>query len=273
MKANGVSLYRISLPVIVIAGVLCLVTFYVNEFLTPAGIEKAEHIRLVEVQKQKTAAQGAFKQNQIWYRSKGAIYNFRVFNPEKKTLKGVTIFYLDPAFRITSRIDAEWAEWKDGQWTLHNIMESRFDAGTFPILSWVEKKVLNIPENPDDFKVIQKDAEQMGYPELKRYIDKMEAEGYDTSRHRVDMYGRLAFPFVTLILVFIGISFSLKMGRSGGVTKSIGAGIVIGFSYWIVHAFSLSLGRSGTIPPLLSAWLANIIFITAAVYLFKKVET
>jgi lipopolysaccharide export system permease protein len=273
MKANGISLYRISLPVIIIAGILCLVTFYVTEFLTPYGIEKAEHIRLVEVQKQKTAAQGAFKQGQIWYRSKGAIYNFKVFSPEKKILKGVTIFYLDPGFRLTSRIDAESAEWRDGAWTLRKVMESRFDAGTFPTLKWTDKMTVSIPEEPADFQVIQKDAEQMGYLELRRYVNKMENEGYDTTRHRVDMYGRTAFPFVTLILVFIGISFSLKMGRSGGVTKSIGAGIVIGFSYWIVHAFSLSLGRSGTVPPFVSAWLANAIFITAAVYLFKRVET
>lgn len=273
MKANGISLYRISLPVIIIAGILCLVTFYVTEFLTPYGIEKAEHIRLVEVQKQKKAGQGAFKQNQIWYRGKGAIYNFRVFDPDKKILKGVTIFYLDSGFRLTSRIDAESAEWKNGVWTLHNIMESYFDTGTFPRLKWIDKKNIDIAEEPADFQVIQKDAEQMGYLELRRYINKMKSEGYDVTRHLVDMYGRMAFPFVTLILVFIGISFSLKMGRSGGVTKSIGAGIVIGFSYWIVHAFSMSLGRSGTVPPFISAWLANVIFVTAAVYLFKRVET
>ena len=57
---------------------------------------------------------------------------------------------------------------------------------------------------------------------------------------------RWPFPLVTLILVIIGISFSLRQERHGGVMQSLGIGIVIGFSgYWIVHAFSMSSGTVG----------------------------
>jgi lipopolysaccharide export system permease protein len=73
--------------------------------------------------------------------------------------------------------------------------------------------------------------------------------------------------------VIIGISFSLRSERSGGVTQSIGAGIVIGFSYWLVFAFTMSLGRSGTLPPLLAAWLANIFFGAASIFMFLRVRT
>jgi len=271
MKANGISLYRTALPVIVIAAVICVVTFFISEFLTPYGIDRSEYIRLVEVQKQ--TDKGTFKQNQIWYRGRSAIYNFRFFDPDKNVLKGITIFYLDPSFHLTSRIDAEWAEWQNGAWVAHNLLVTTFKSETFPTLERIKKKTLNIPEEPSDFKVIQKDSEKMNYLELRRYITKMREEGYDTSRYLVDMYGRTAFPFITLILVFIGISFSLRLGRSGGVTRSIGLGIIIGFSYWLVHAFSLSLGRSGSLPPILSAWMANILFIAAAAYMFSRVET
>ena len=61
----------------------------------------------------------------------------------------------------------------------------------------------------------------------------------------VDLQGKIAFPFVIIIMVFIGVSFSLRSERSGGVMQSVGIGIFIGFSYWIVHAFSMSLGLSG----------------------------
>jgi lipopolysaccharide export system permease protein len=57
------------------------------------------------------------------------------------------------------------------------------------------------------------------------------------------------------------------------VTQSIGAGIVIGFSYWLVFAFTMSLGRSGTLPPLLAAWLANILFGAASIIMFLRVKT
>ncbi len=90
----------------------------------------------------------------------------------------------------------------------------------------------------------------MGFFELRDYARKLRSEGYDATRYEVDMHGKVAFSLVTVILVFIGISFSLREERGGGVSRSIGAAIVIGFSYWLVHAFSLSLGRAGTLPPL-----------------------
>jgi lipopolysaccharide export system permease protein len=55
--------------------------------------------------------------------------------------------------------------------------------------------------------------------------------------------------------------------------QSIGVGIVIGFSYWIVHAFALSVGRSGTIPPIISAWFANIVLGAASTVMFLRVKT
>jgi len=88
------------------------------------------------------------------------------------------------------------------------------------------------------------------------------------------MYGKTAFPIVSIILAVIGVSFSLlKSERSGGISQSIAIGIIIGFSYWIVYAFSLSLGHSGTLPPLLSAWAANLFFGAGAVVMFTKVKT
>lgn len=271
MKANGISLYRTSLPVIVITGLICILAFLFSEFITPHTNRKAEYIRLVEIQKQAEA--GTFKQNQIWYRGKQGIYNFKMFDPANNIIRGITINYLNQNMDITMRIDAERAEWKDGGWVFYNLLVTSFENKGFPSFSRFATKVMPLPEKPSDFKAVQEDAEKMGYLELKKYIHKIREEGYDASRYLVDMHGKTAFPCVSLILAIIGISFSLRSERSGGLTQSMGVGIVIGFSYWFVYAFSLSLGRSGTLPPFLSAWLANIIFATAAGYLFLRVKT
>lgn len=271
LKANGISLYRTSLPVLTLTALICALAFLLSEFITPYTNRKAEHIRLVEIQKQAEA--GTFKQNQIWYRGKQAIYNFKAFDPLKNVLQGITINYLNQDMDITMRIDAERAEWKDGRWVFYNLLETSFGSGSFPSFARFATKEIALPERPADFKAVQQDTETMGYLELKKYVDKIRSEGYDASRYLVDMYGKTAFPCVSLILAVIGISFSLRSERSGGLTQSMGAGIVIGFSYWFVYAFSLSLGRAGTLPPLLSAWLANIIFAIAAGFLFLRVKT
>jgi lipopolysaccharide export system permease protein len=271
MKANGISLHRLSLPVLIFASIIAVFLFYFSELITPSALQKAEHIVLVDVQKQKTM--GFFKQDEIWYHGEGAIYNFKMFDVTKNTLRGITINYINPDFTLKTRIDAQAAQWNNGKWIFYNLLQTRFDSNNSPILEWAKQKVIDLPEQPNDFKIMQKDAEKMGFFDLRKYVKKIQAEGYDATRYLVDLHGKLAFPFVTLILVIIGISFSLRQERHGGVMQSVGIGIIIGFSYWIVHAFSMSLGRSGILPAILSAWLANIIFFTAAAALFFRART
>jgi lipopolysaccharide export system permease protein len=74
-------------------------------------------------------------------------------------------------------------------------------------------------------------------------------------------------------LIFIGVSFSLRSERSGGIMQSVGIGIFIGFSYFYVHALSMSLGLSERMPAFLAAWGANILFSIAAAILFYRMRT
>jgi lipopolysaccharide export system permease protein len=271
MKANGISLYRTSLPLIILAGVICVIAFLFSEFITPLANQKADRILKVDVQKQREL--GGFKQNQIWYRGKHGIYNFKIFHPERRLLQGVTINYVNQQFEMTMRVDAQSAEWKDGRWVFSDVMVTRFPEGDFPLVERLPTALIDLPEKPADFMIAQKEADKMGFLELSKYIKKLQSDGYDTTRYRTDMHGKIAFSLVSVILAIIGVSFSLRSERSGGVTQSIGAGIVIGFSYWLVFAFTMSLGRSGTLPPFLAAWLANVLFGAASIFMFLRVRT
>jgi lipopolysaccharide export system permease protein len=271
MKANGISLYRIALPILTIAALTALLIFILSEWVTPHTNEKAENIRLVEVQKQPSL--GSFKQDQIWYRGQKGIYNFRLFDAQTGALQGIAIYYLDRQMNLVMRLDAEKGEWKEGRWLFHNILITRFDDGEFPVISKIKQQVVDLPEGPSNFQLIQKNVEAMGYSELKRYIRKLQSEGYDATRYVVDLHGKIAFPLVSILLAIIGISFSLRSERSGGIAQGIGAGLIIGFSYWLVYAFGMSLGRSGSLPPFIAAWFANILFTVASLVLVGRVKT
>jgi lipopolysaccharide export system permease protein len=257
MKANGISLYRASIPILTIAASVCVLVFFLSEWITPYTNERAEYIRLVDVQKHRFL--GSFKQDQIWYRGQRGIYNFRLFDLQTQTLQGITLYYLDRDMNLQMRLDAERGEWKEGRWLFYNLLITRFPNGEFPTLTKMAQQVVDLPEIPDDFKVIQKDVEVMGYVELQRYINKLRTEGYDATRYVVDLHGKVAFPFVTIILAVIGIAFSLRSERSGGIAQGIGAG--------------LSLGRSGTLSPLLAAWFGNILFGIASAWLMMRLKT
>lgn len=274
MKANGVSLYRMALPVLLFAAGISAVSFVLTEYVTPFTNQKAKHIKFVEVQKRGTEFQ-VFGNNEIWYRGRDGIYHFRHFNSRTSTPRGITIHYLNPwDGAVSKRVDAERAEWNGEEWVFHDLQVATFPLGGEPELERVPAMAADLPEKPEDFLVVRKDAEEMGYGELKRYIEKIRSQGYSAAHYRADLYGKIAFPFVSLILAVLGISFSLlRSERSGGISGAIAMGVLIGFSYWIVFAVALSFGRSGSLPPLAAAWAANVLFGSAALVLFLKIRT
>jgi lipopolysaccharide export system permease protein len=271
MKANGVHVFRLAGVTLVIAALISATVFILNEWVNPYAFAKSEHIRLVEVQKR--PALGSFSQGQIWYRGQKGIYNFRLFDAVSNSLQGVSIYYLDHNMNLSMRLDAKRGKWKEGGWILSDALITRFNRDDFPLISRIKELRADIPETPTDFKSVQKDAEAMGYFELKRYIKKLQTEGYDATQYLVDLYGKIAFPWVAIILGIIGFSFSLRSERSGGIFAGIGAGLIIGFSYWIVFAFGISLGHAGTLPPLVAAWFANILFGAASVWMLSRVRS
>jgi lipopolysaccharide export system permease protein len=94
------------------------------------------------------------------------------------------------------------------------------------------------------------DSDEMSYAELRTYIQNIQASGYDATRYLVDLYSKLSYPLLNVIMVLIGIPpFALKTGRSGGVALSIGISMMIGFLYGIVFYVFISFGKSGILPP------------------------
>lgn len=271
LKASGISVYRAALPLVVIAAALTPLLFAFNEYVTPAAQTRAERILSVEIKKQKVL--GSFKQNQSWYRGAKGIYSFKMADSETASLRGVTFHFLDNNFNITSRIDADLARWENGHWRLINAdcvtfsTTSNFTLQHFPTLR------LDIPEKPKDFLAIQKSPDRMGFSELYRYVKKLDSEGYSTNRYRTDLYAKIAFSFVGLLLVPIGIAFGVRAERSGGIAQGITLGTFIGFSYWLVFAFSLSLGRADTLPAGIAAWGADVLFALLALLLSRSIRT
>lgn len=264
MKANGISLYRIALPLLILGMLASAFCFIGNEFIVPFTAHRSEDILRTDIYKK---PRKIFIRNyKIWYRSHNAIYNFQVFEPQTNTLEGVTLFQFDDDFRLTRRVDAKRAVWEEGTWHFYDVTTRDFRQGKTIQTTRFDEKVIPIPETPDVFKEERKDTEEMGYYDLQRYIQKIEMGGYDATRYIVDLYAKLSFPFACVIMVFIGIPFSTKTARSGGIALHVVISIVIGFLYWIILNLSLSLGHSGVLPPQLSAFAPHTLFGLAGVY-------
>ena len=123
-----------------------------------------------------------------------------------------------------------------------------------------------------DLKVVGKYSDNMGIRELKSYCDKLKKGGYDPTRYLAQMHGRISLAFSPLIMAFLGIPFAMRGGRSSGIALGIGASLGIGFAYFIINSVILSFGQAGVLPPLVSAWTTNVMFVMGGIWLAMTME-
>lgn len=266
MRSGGVSLWRITMPLLGASLLAALAILAANEFLIPLCAKKANYVMQTEV---KGKPELALKRDRLWLREGNSILNVRLAQPEQQTLQGVSIFQIDDNFRLQSRTDAAQATFDGKEWTLNNLLEFRFDPASTEIIGIerLKKKKTELAKTPADFQGTTHSNEELGYRELRDLSRKLQAEGYDATRHRVDMQARLAMPFACVIMAFLGIPFALKKGRGTNLAVGVALSVAIGISFHILQAMLLAFGYSSVIPPLVAAWSANLLFLLLGVWM------
>ena len=270
MKACGISLYRVSLPLLLFSLLWSGVLFGMGESFLADANRRAESVRHV--------IRGGSPQtfdmlNRKWIVSPdGAIYHYVHFDPNRVELNGLTAYrFSDDDWRLRERTYAARVVFDDG-WQGHDVWVREFsadpDSGAFERFEHHELHI----EPPDYFVTEQPDAERMSYRELDRYIGDLEASGVDVVGLRVDLERKLSFPFVALILTLIAVPFAVTAGRHGTM-YGVGIGIVLAMSYWIVISIFGAVGSAGLLSPVLAAWAPNVLFGGSAVYMLLAVRT
>ena len=112
----------------------------------------------------------------------------------------------------------------------------------------------------------------MTYSELKNYITDLKTGGFEVSHLQTEMFKKISVPVVSLIMVIIGVPFSLTLGKRGALL-GVAAGIFIGIAYWGALGFFDVLGANGLLAPELAAWGPNIIFGSGGMILFSMMKT
>ncbi len=112
---------------------------------------------------------------------------------------------------------------------------------------------------------VVKSADEMTIKELYRKIHRFQNEGYETVSYQVDLWGKLAFPFVCVILSLLGFGIAANPLKKSSLAKNIAIGICATFLYWSFFSFCKSLGSAEILPPFIAAWLSNFIFLTLSI--------
>lgn len=267
MKSAGVSLYRLVLPVYAIGLLTAAMTFAVTDFVMPGAQTRAREIYYEEIRGRTLHNLGS-RMNVSYIGRDNRLYLIRRYDVPRETMVGLVIQEFD-GDRLVRRIDAEKAEYRDGRWIVEDGVDRSFPGEGRETVNTFASLDLDLPETPEDFAKTEIRPEQMSYPDLARYVDRVRQSGSRAESFETDLHLRLAFPIANFVILLIGSSLAVQM-RRGGVALGFGFSLAIAFAYWSMIRAGQVLGHNGTLPPFLAAWLGNLIFIALGGYMLYR---
>jgi len=271
MTASGMSLYRILLPIIALGFIISGVVLYAGEKLVPLTNQKKIEIYNQFVSKSKKSIQTKYTDIYVQL-SQNEWLNIGFFDAKINTGYKVSVQCFDEDFKlISNRIDAPQMVWQNDDWVLLNAIVREFNNEKESISALDSIKPFNFFFEPEDLSKAQKKTEEMSYWELKQFIANIKRNGGDPDRWLVDLYLKIAFPFANFIIVLFGAPLASRKTRSGPAI-SFGISLFICFLYFGIIKVSQTFGHNGTLAPMLSAWLGNIIFGIAALFILFKMR-
>ena len=272
LKACGVSIYRIVMPVLLLAVLVSTFIFIVQEYVLPYANQRQDNLRNIIKGR---PIQTYYQIGRSWiFGQDDRLYNYHYFDSDRDTFAEISIYQLDiQANRIFHHTYARTAAWNSAsrQWKLYDGWERSFtrdgvDFSTF------EEAFSPMTEEPAYFQEEVKESSKMTYLELDDYIQDLQQTGFEVDHLRTELYKKLSFPLVSFIMSILGVPFSLTIGRRGAL-HGIAIGVFLGIIYWGAFGVFGILGTNGLLSPVLAAWGPNILFGAGGSILLLGVRT
>lgn len=270
MRSGGLSFYRLSTPVFIVAFFVSLFSVAFSELVVPASNNAYNNIVRYEIERNsRPRTQEHIVIKDVKGSSIERLTYARRFDETDNTMFAVTLqdFENDRLVRVEN---AERAVWENNQWTMYNgIIYDLSPEGQLERSMHFNQQIMPVEKSPNAIGREQKKAEEMSIKELKLHISALKREYVKTSTFEVELHQRLAIPMACFVFSLIGTPLGLQPHRS---SSSIGLGIsiIIIFIYYTIMTITTALGQGGAIPPVLGAWAPNILGILAGMYLVRK---
>lgn len=268
MLAAGVSIKRLMRPYMLSCVVIAGLTFYLNSFVIPHGTVIRQNFEtLYRNSKKNTSAEDiqlfvaknttAYIQNYDDQYKRG--YGFSLVKiKNKKIVSHLTAMEI----QYDTIADSKY-HWKLSNWKIRTLKGLKEH-----IQSGATKDTVLLME-PTDLVYSKGQQETFTSPELRDYISKQTSRGSgNVVQYEVEFHKRIAMSFSSFILTIIGLALSSRK-RKGGMGLSLGIGLALSFSYIMLQTVSATFAIQANTPPMLAAWIPNIIFAIIAYFCYR----
>jgi LPS export ABC transporter permease LptG len=276
MRACGVSLYRTAIPLLAFALMGSGVLFLIEDRVLGEANRTAHVLR----NEFKDHPQGPTINvaNDGWLvGSGGKVYHYAAFDSASRsstgqpTLRDLSVFEVATnPFRLRQHLHTTRAVFNGTAWVADAGWSQTFDADA---VTHQDFKQATLPLDPvEDFQRAQLDPGTMRYGDLREYVKRLGAGGYNVAEPTVNLHRKIAFPMVTIVMTLLAIPFGVTIGRKGAL-YGIGLATILAGAYFLLTTFFVAAGSAGLLPPMLAAWAANILFGAGAAYMILTVRT
>ncbi len=276
MKACGVSLYRLAIPVLLAGLILSGALFAFDYYVVPEANLVQDAIRN---QIKGRPVQTFLRPDRKWIFGKGPwIYYYKHFDAEANVMVGVSIYELDrKMFRLNRHIYAENARWEPGikHWVFQNGWMREFNGFHVTKFADFRETTATFPEldePPGYFLKEVKQDKQMNFHQLAGYIEELKQSGFDTVRLQVQYQKKFSVPLFAVIMALISTPFAFFTGNRGAMAP-VGISLGIAICYYALGSLFEQMGHVGQLPAQLAAWSPDAIFSLAGTYLLMRVRS
>lgn len=268
MLAAGVSIRRLMWPYMISCVLIAGLTFYLNSFVIPHGTVIRQNFEsLYRNSKKNTSAE-----NVQLYVAKNTTAYIQHYDNQYKRGYGFSLVKIKDK-KIVSHMTAMEIQYDTVadtkfHWRLSNWKMRTLKGLKEHIQSGASKDTVLLME-PTDLVYSKGQQETFTSPELLDYISKQTSRGSgNVVQYEVEFHKRIAMSFSSFILTIIGLSLSSRK-RKGGMGLYLGIGLALSFSYIMLQTVSSTFAIQADTPPLLAAWIPNIIFAVIAYFCYR----
>jgi len=274
LKAAGVTIYRLSLPFLISAGILCAVTFFLNEKVAPFTNRKLQELEIDLASGKK----GKIEEQMVTLRLvRGGKVSFVLFADSLKgnTLSGIKLFYFDPETEDKDwYLKAERGTWSGDRWKFINgivynwqsdgsVVSTKFSSTTAEEFAMTPREIAKRSRDPSELSISE-------LKEIIRYQEREKLPSSYISRFRVDYFYKFSIPLSPIFFVLIAVPLGILPVRTSAAV-GMGFSIVILLVYVFLMIISTQAGRGGLIPPALAAWIPNLsVFVIGTILMWLK---
>ena len=269
MLASGVSFKRLMRPYMFSCVLISALSFYLAAFVIPHGTVVKQNFESMYKNKKRTTA----ADNVMLQVGKGVIAYIQHYDNQMKKGYGFSLDRFENK-KFVSHMTATEVQYdtiSDSKyhWTATNWKIRELRGMREHITSGMKKDTL-IQMEPTDLVYSKGQQETFTSPELKAYISKQVDRGSsNVVQYQVEYHKRIASSFASFILTIIGLSLSSRK-RKGGMGMYLGIGLALSFGYILLQTVSATFAIQADTPPILAAWIPNIIFAVVAYFCYRK---